>query len=376
MLFRDILGQENIKSQLVRMASDERVPHALLFSGVRGSGGFQIALALARYLNCTGEKQGDACGTCPSCIKMNKLVHPDVHFVYPIVKKDSDKNPVCDDVISKWRQFVLDTPYFTLAQWYDFLGSEKQGMIYGGESQEIIRKLSLKTYEGRYKIMIIWLPEKMNVSGANKLLKILEEPPAHTLFLMVTENTGDILPTILSRTQMIKVPGIDESVLTMQLRSRFGIDEQRSERLAKVSGGSYTLALEAIGLADQQRENLEDFKSLMRICYSRKMPDIIAFSEKMAEKSREGLKAMLDYSIQMVRENFVMNINDPLLVYMMPDEEEFARRFAPFIHEGNAFQMCEELSLAQAHIEQNGNVRIIMLDMMMKLTVLLLTPKP
>lgn len=376
MLFRDILGQDKIKNQLIRMEADERVAHAILFAGIPGCGAFQLALAFARYLNCTGTRTGDGCGQCPSCIKFNKLVHPDLHFVYPVVKKDGSSNPVSDDVIDKWRSFVLSSPYFTVNQWFGALGGEKQGLIYAGESHEIIRKLSLKTYEGRYKIMIIWLPEKMNQTAANKLLKILEEPPAGTLFFLVSENPAEILPTILSRAQMIKVPGIEDSIMASQLQREHGVDEATSRRLAKIASGSYVAACEGVRQSEEQKTHFNLFVSLMRICYARKVPDMIAFVDQVAALSREGQKNFLNYAIQMLRENFILNQGEAQLVYMMPDEEGFAQKFAPFIHEGNVFQMSDEFGLALAHIEQNGNGRIIMMDLMLKLTILLLTPKP
>ncbi|MGV8829067.1 MAG: DNA polymerase III subunit [Breznakibacter sp.] len=376
MLFREILGQDRIKNQLIRMEADGRVAHAILFAGMAGCGAFQLALAFAQYLNCTGERQGDACGHCPSCIKFNKLVHPDLHFVYPVVKRDNNSNPVSDDVIDKWRSFVLASRYFTVNQWFGALGGEKQGLIYGGESQEIIRKLSLKTYEGRYKIMIIWLPEKMNPTASNKLLKILEEPPQGTLFLLVSENPNDILPTILSRAQMIKVPGIDDAILANQLQQEFGVDAVRARQLAKIALGSYVAACEGVQQSEEQKAYFGMFVSLMRICYARKVPDMIALVDQVAALSRDAQKNFLNYAIQMLRENFILNQGEASLVYMMPDEEAFAQKFAPFIHEGNVFQMSDEFGLAIAHIEQNGNGRIIMMDLMLKLTILLLTPKP
>ncbi len=376
MFFRDILGQEKIKNQLVRMEAEERVAHAILLAGIPGCGAFQLALAFAQYLNCTGEHNGDSCGQCPSCIKFNKLVHPDLHFVYPVVKKDNSTNPISDDVIEQWRRFVLTSKYFTVNQWFAALGGEKQGMIYAGESQEIIRKLSLKTYEGRYKIMIIWLPEKMNASAANKLLKILEEPPQQTVFLLVSESPAEILPTILSRAQMIKVPGIDDATVAKQLQADYQIDATQAQQLAKIALGSYVAACEGVQQSEEQKNYFNLFVSLMRTCYSRKVPDMVTLGDQVAALSRDGQKNFIGYAIQLLRENFIMNQGDASLVYMMPYEESFAQKFAPFIHEANVFQMSDEFELAMAHIEQNGNCRIIMMDLMLKLTILLLVPKP
>ncbi len=376
MFFRDILGQDKIKNQLIRMEADGRVAHAILFAGIPGGGAFQLALAFARYLSCTGERHQDACGQCPSCIKFNKLVHPDLHFVYPVVRKDSQSNPICADVIEQWRNFVLSSRYFTVNQWFAAIGGEKSGLIYSGESHEIIRKLSLKTYEGRYKIMIIWLPEKMHATGANRLLKILEEPPAGTLFFLVSESPSEILPTILSRAQMIKVPGIEDDVVAQALQQEFNIDGTRARQLAKIACGNYAAARENVHQSEEQKTYFNLFVSLMRTCYSRKVPEMVVLGEQVAALSRDAQKNFIAYTIQMIRENFIMNQHEGSLVYMMPEEESFAQKFAPFIHEGNVFQMSDEFELAMAHIEQNGNCRIIMMDLMLKLTILLLTPKP
>ncbi len=376
MLFRDIIGQDKIKNQLVRMVSEDRVAHALLFAGRSGVGSFQLALAFARFLSCTSRQANDACGRCPSCVKYDKLVHPDLHFVYPLVRKENQSSLVCDDVIDEWRDLVTGRKYFTANEWYAMFDANKQGLIYTSESQEIFRKLSMKTYEGRYKIMIIWLPEKMHVTAANKLLKLLEEPPAGTIFLLVSENPVEILTTILSRTQMIKVPGIDEDSLSAYLLQKFDISPEFAQKMARVSGGSLTAAVEGVTQNEVKLEQLDMFKSMMRICYSRKMPDIITFVDRVAALSRDSFKNFLGYAEEMIRENFVMNQGDASLVYMMPDEEAFASRFAPFIHEGNVLEISEELNLGIAHVEQNGNSKIIMMDLMLKLTMLLMKPKP
>lgn len=376
MLFHDIIGQEGIKNQLLRMVAEERVAHAIMFAGDPGFGGFPMAYAFARFLNCTNRGADDACGVCPSCVKYNKLVHPDQHFVYPVVKKDSSSKMVCDDVIDKWREFVLESPYFTMNEWFNVLDSEKQGIIYSAETQEIYRKLSLKTYEGKYKIMLIWLPEKMNQEGANKILKILEEPPASTVFMLVSEKPAELLPTILSRVQTIKMPAIDKNTLANRLQSEFGVDSTLAQKVAHFANGSYIKARNGIEQDANNQENLEMFKSMMRICYSRKMPDILAFVDKAAVMGRDSLKNMLVYSIDMVRENFIHNQKDQSLNYMMPGEEEFAVRFAPFIHENNVFEINNELEQAIQHVTRNGNIRIIIMDLMLKLTMLILRPKP
>lgn len=375
MLFKDIVGQESVSQKLIDMVAEGRIAHAFLFVGAEGVGAFPMALAFAQYLNCTGDRShGDACGKCPSCIKYNKIVHPDLHFVYPIILKNSDSQ--CDDVIKEWRQTVISNPYFSFNQWLNELGGEKQGLIPTNETHAIFKKLSLKTFEAKYKVMIIWLPEKMNESAANKLLKILEEPPAGTVFILVSENPFGILPTILSRTQMIKIPAIEDKDISKALTSKFGISQTEADKLAHVACGNFIKACGMVGENEEQEMYLDYFKRLMRTCYVRKVPDMIELSDDMAKLSRDALKNMLTYSVKMLRENFIMGLNDPQLNYMTPNEEAFSDKFSPFIHINNVMKMTDEFNLAIAHIEQNGNARIITMDLMLKLTVLLLTPRP
>ncbi len=214
MFFRDIIGQEKIRERLVRSVEEQRVSHAQLFTGPEGTGKLGLAIAYAQYISCTNRTPSDSCGICHSCRKYAKLQHPDLHFVFPVFKKKNVAKPFCDDFIAKWREMVLQSPYFTLNQWMDAIEADNaQGMIYAHESESIIRKLSIKPFEAEFKVMIIWLPEKMNLSCANKLLKMIEEPPAKTLFLLVTEDEERIIPTILSRTQIIRIPAIEDAEL-------------------------------------------------------------------------------------------------------------------------------------------------------------------
>lgn len=377
MWFRDIYGQDKVKNQLLQMVASGRIGHALLFSGGEGTGALPLALALAQYLHCTGEKSTDVCGNCASCYKHSKLVHPDLHFVFPVVKRDSNhSNPISSEVLDPWRSMVLGTPYFSLHKWVNVLGVQKQAMIYSGESQEIIRKLSMKTYEGAYKIMIVWLPEKMNPVASNKLLKILEEPPQGTLFILVSENPAEILPTILSRTQSLKIPGLADETISAQLQKEFDIDGALATSVAKTAMGNYLLARQAVEQQEETRRYFELFKHMMRTSYARKVPDMLVMVDQFYDLSRENQKNFLNYALKMLRENFVMNLQDTTLVYLTAEEQEFSAKFSPFIHEANVFQLNDELNLAIAHIEQNGNSRIIMMDLMLKLTMLLLTPRP
>jgi DNA polymerase-3 subunit delta' len=376
MLFKDIIGQAEAKERLVREVRDGRIAHAQLFSGETGVGTLPLALAYARYIQCRQPAEHDACGTCPSCVKWNKLVHPDVHFVFPIVKKGKPE-AVCDDYIALWRNLLLTTPYFGYAQWLDTLDAgTAQPYIYAKESDEITRKLNLKSSEGGYKICIIWLPEKMykdNVFG-NKLLKLLEEPPEKTLFLLVSETPDSLLPTILSRTQLIRMRKLHEDEIAEALQQRYGVQPADSLTLAHLANGNFVKALEAIHLNEDNEHYFELFVSLMRLSYQRKIREMKQWSEQVAGMGREKQKNFLEYAQRMVRENFVHNFHRPQMNYLTVPEENFATRFAPFINERNVAGLTYELSEAQAHIEQNVNAKMVFFDFALKTIVLLKNP--
>ncbi|MFT3737537.1 MAG: DNA polymerase III subunit [Breznakibacter sp.] len=371
MLFKDVIGQDIIKQQLVRTVTENRLSHALLFAGPEGCGKLPMALALAQYLNCTSRLPDDACGQCPSCHKFAKLVHPDLHFVFPVVKSSSNSSPVSDTYIKEWREFAIASPYFNLHQWFDFIGSEKQGMIYTNESAEIIKKLSLKTFEGQFKIMVIWHPELMHESAANKLLKLIEEPPSQTQFILVSDTPGEILGTILSRTQQVRFARLPDDIINRRLVVNEHIDASSAQAIAKLSNGNYIRAVEVAGESEEQDFFLEQFKQMMRMAYGRKIFDLLELADVLVDQSKERQKNFLLYALRMVRENYFMNLKRPAIVYLTPEEENFSGRFSPFINDRNVVQISDEVSLAHAHLEQNGNPRIVFTDLMIKLIVLL-----
>ena len=367
MLFKDIIGQQSVKEHLIKSVKDERVSHAYLLTGAEGAGGLAIALAFARYLNCLNPSGHDSCETCSSCVKAAKMIHPDIHFVYPVIKTGSS-TPISDDFLAEWRQFTLSNPYFGALQWFSEIGDDKKsGMIYAEESLSIIRKLSLKNFEGKYKIMIIWLPERMNDAGANKLLKILEEPPLNTVFLLVSENPGALLATILSRTQQIIIPPIETKALTEELISKFQLNSDDANALARLSSGNYVKALENIDAAGDKSGFMEMFTQLMRATYSRKIFDIMDWVSIASKLSRDKLKNFLVYSIGMLRDSFLYNYKQPDLVFLNEKEDNFVSKFSPFIDFENVTQMVDELELAYSHIDQNGNANIVLLDMAIKM---------
>ena len=373
MFFKDIIGQEQVKERLRLELHEGRVPHAQLFAGPEGSGALPLAIAYARFLLCTHRGETDACGTCPSCVKLNKLAHPDLHFVFPVVKRKGGGDTVSDDYIREWRELAISTPYFGLNHWLDAMGAEnQQAQIFVKESDELTRKLSLNSSEGGYKVVVLWLPEKMKVECANKLLKLLEEPPALTVFLLVSEEPDRILPTILSRTQRVNVPRLGDSEISTALSRQFGLQPSDAAATARLANGSYLQALEIIHRGDDNLLFFELFVSLMRLAYQRKVKDMKDWSETVATMGRERQKNFLAYCQRMVRENFISNFHRRELNYMNRDEANFAVRFAPFINECNVIGIADELSEAQAHIEQNVNPRMVFFDFALKMIVLLI----
>lgn len=256
MLFREVVGQQKLKQRLIQSVKENRISHAQLFVGAEGCGSLALALAYAQYVSCENKQQEDSCGSCTSCTKYQKLIHPDLHFVYPVATtKSVTKDPVSDDFIKEWRECILSNPYLGLARWYEAIGVEnKQGIINKFESAEIVRKLNLKTFEADYKVMIIWLPEKMNHVAANKLLKMLEEPPEKTLFLLVAENTSLMLQTILSRCQLIKVPKIDSDSMLKALVAKHNISEPTANSISKIANGNFLVALETMDEQNQDKD--------------------------------------------------------------------------------------------------------------------------
>ena len=368
--FKDIIGQREVVEQLRRCVDENRLAHALLITGPRGNGKLAVAIALANYLLC-GNRKGDVCGNCPSCVKLEKFIHSDLHFVFPVKKrKGSDSAPISDDYITEWREMLAKGAYFSYDDWLQKLDVEnQQPMIYERESNEILHKLSMQAREGGWKIVIIWLPEKMKEACSNKLLKIIEEPPQDTLFLLVSEEPDKIIPTIQSRTQCIAVPRITQEDMEKALQSRYGLTFDDAKLIAQQSGGSWEKAEELLSLSDEKAQYLELFMQLMRVAYARNIRDMKAWSEQVAAMGRERQKRLLDYCQRMIRENFVMNFRHEELVYMSQAERNFSVKFSPFVNENNIFGIMEELSEAQRHIEQNVNAKMVFFDMSLRMIV-------
>ena len=379
MRFCEIIGQDEVKKQLRQAVREGRIAHAQLFTGISGVGKLGLALAYAQYIACPNRTEVDSCGVCPSCLQYQKLQHPDLHFAFPIVK--GDEGDVCDNFVEKFRNLILENRYFDLEDWYRSMGVEtKQGMIYEKESSEILRKLSLKSFGDGYKVMLIWQPEKMNATCANKLLKLLEEPPTQTLFLLVSEHPELLLSTILSRVQEVRVPRLSEETIASGLCGEYSwLSGEDAKAIAHMANGSYLTALKTMNESEDNQGYFDDFVALMRNAwlvgqkkdYSALLK-LRQWSLDMADSKvgREKQKAFLQYAQRQIRENYIYNFGCAEMNYQTEKERQFSTRFAPFIHEGNVARMMEELSRAEQQIGQNGNAKIIFFDLCLQMIVL------
>ncbi|MBN2524378.1 MAG: DNA polymerase III subunit delta [Bacteroidales bacterium] len=368
MLFSQVIGQDELKRKLINSAISGRIPHAQLFFGPEGSGSLPLAIAYAQYVFCTDRTDTDSCGRCPHCMKIKKLSHPDLHFSFPVNTTGRVvKDPVSDNFINEWREFVISNPYFLATQWYEKIGVEnKQGLINRKESEEIIKKLRFKPFESEYKFMIIWLPEKMNSYSANVLLKLIEEPPEKTVFLLVSDQPEQLLTTISSRTQPVKLARIDNESLSLELIDKFQIAKKDLSNIVRLSGGSYCRAQEIVQSAEDTNFYLDSFILIMRLVYSRSFLEINNWVEEMSITGREKLKSFLSYSIKLIRENFILNLKNPDLNYLTKNEEVFSKKFHPFINGGNVIRVYEELNKAYLDVERNAYAKIVLFDMVLQ----------
>ena len=358
MFFRDIVGHSELKRRLIEMVDSGRIPHAQLYTGAEGVGKLALALAVAQYICCEHREGGESCGRCPSCMQFAKLAHPDLHLVFPMATRDGVK--VCSDMVDTFRSAVLANPYISLNEWMNVASDGKTVQIYAAEGEEIIRKLTFKPYQGQYKVMIVWIPEKMHEACANKVLKILEEPSPDTVFMLVSDRPDDVLGTIYSRCQRIAVPPIDAKDMEGALRERFSEEESDVAYLVKNAMGSWGRMLGLMKESEESRYDFELFVQMMRLAWNLDVKGIRAWTEQVAALSREGQIRFLQKSQRLIRENFILRLRNSQLSYMNAEEMAFAAKFAQFIHEKNVVQIMEELALAEAQIAQNGNTKIIL----------------
>lgn len=364
MKFSEVIGQEDVQNRLLQMVSEDRLPHAVMLCGPQGVGKLALAVAFASHL--LGEDNA----------MVKKLEHPDLHFTFPTIKlpsMGSDHKPTSDDFAREWHELLMQGPYFSIDQWLTAIGAEnQQAIITAGESDSLVRKLSLKSSQGGYKVSVVWLPERMNIECANKLLKLIEEPPQQTIFVMVCEEPEKLLETIRSRVQRIDVKKIETKDIQQALLERRGIDEESARRIARLANGSWLKALDELQVGSENEQFLELFIMLMRLAYQRKVKDLRQWSETLAGFGREKQRRFLSYFQHMLRENFMYNFQQQDLCYMTQQEEDFARNFARFVNEANILPIYDLTNRAFRDIGQNANAKVVFFDFALQMIVLLI----
>ena len=377
MNWSEVIGQEDIKQKLTSMVDDEHVPHAMILCGPYGCGKMAMAMAMASYLLTEGSMRiNPQFNKANSEAMIGQWEHPDLHFSFPTIKRtgmSADHQPVSGDYAKEWRQMLMQGPYFNISQWMDYMdAANQQAIITGAESDELARKLSLKSSLGGYKVAVIWLPERMNLTSANKLLKLLEEPPHQTIFIMASEEPEKLLDTIKSRTQRIDMKRLTNKDICDALVQQRGIDDASAQRIARLANGNWMNALDALNTSNENRQFFDMFTMLMRLAYTRNIKELKKWSEAVAVYGREKQRRMLVYFIGQVRENFMYNFRNPELTYMTVEEENFSKKFSPFINELNVIEISELMERANRDIGQNANAKVVMFDMALKMIVLLL----
>jgi DNA polymerase-3 subunit delta' len=371
MRFADIIGHSELKQRLIHSVLENRISHAQLFLGEEGTGALPLAIAYAQFIACADKKQNDSCGTCNSCLKFSRFIHPDVHFSYPVSSVKGVTKPKSIDFIAEWRSALTQNPYMSFLDWAQQLEIDnKQPQISVDESADIIHALSLKSVEGGYKYVILWLPEKMNTSAANKLLKSLEEPEPHTLFILVSENYEHILKTVSSRTQLVQVNRIADNDLAQALEKNYELNETRAKSVSRLAEGNYNLATKLVQ-GETAESNSEPFLTWMRLCYALNYKELILWIEEVQEKKREGQKNFLSHALDICRECVLMNYGDTSLVKISENEIDELKRFSSFITIHNAEKIMEKLSKAYYHIERNANPKILFMALSLEMNKLL-----
>lgn len=379
MLFSEILGQEHIKNHLTTSADNGRISHAQLFVGPEGSGTLPMAIAYAQYVLCHNKNSENSSGNEACNLKFNNVSHPDLHFAFPVATTDKVKShPVSNHFMEEWRQLLKDQPYGNLFDWYRLLGVDnKQGQIGVDEAQDIVKSLSLKSYEGGYKFMLIWMAEKMNTSAANKLLKMIEEPPNKTVFILIAEDEEQIINTIRSRCQVLQFPPLAENVIADALMKNFELEASVATKIAHQSHGNYNKACDLVYQDSEDLQFEEWFVVWIRSAFKAKgnknaIHDLISWSEEIAKTGRETQKQFLLFCFDFFRQAMLLNYNAPELVYIETKTKNFKlENFAPYVNEANILEISNELQEAIYHIERNGNSKIILTDLSIKLTRLL-----
>jgi DNA polymerase-3 subunit delta' len=367
MLFAEIPGQEEVKKTLINSVKKSHIAHAQLFTGTEGSANLAMALAYGMYINCENQLENDSCGECASCSKFRKLIHPDLHFVFPVnTTKSVPKEPASVLFMKEWRSFIINSPYVDIHNWGETIGTENKQLIINTEdSKNIIKTLALKAFEGEYKVMIVWLPELMKTEGANAILKILEEPPAKTIFLMVSNNIDKLLTTIQSRTQKVMItPFLDEEV-KKYLLEKYSLEEKQASRIAFLADGNMNAAIHMTG--EPEEDNHDMFRDWMRLCFilfrkSSNLLELNQWSEAFAAQGREAQKTLLQYGINIMRETLVFKHTGQQLVRLQQEDLKFVEGFAKVLTDDMIETVSNRLNETFYHIERNASAKITFMD--------------
>jgi len=368
MLFKDITGNELVKKQLIDAVANNRISHAQLFSGKSGNAKLALAFAYAQYLNCENKSETDSCNSCSSCLKYKNLSHPDLHLIFPVLKVNGIKNPTSDSFVNQWRELVLENKFIDINDWIDTFGIEnktgQQGSIYIDEATSIQRKLSLKNYEAEYRVVLIWLPEKMNLTVSNKLLKLLEEPPKGTVFVLVSEDANSLLPTIISRLQTLNVSDftIEDVVDYFD-----GVTLEKAKQLKNITDSDFGKMKKIIDDTEGLLDLFDEFSSWMRLAYRMDVSALSKWVDKIASMGRKHQKLFLSYAIKMIRECLILNFGSSNLLKTNEKEYAFISKFSPFIHEGNSVNIIEELEKSIKANNRNANAKILFFELSLQM---------
>ena len=372
MLFADIPGHDDIKARLRDLVDSGHMPHALLIEGPEGTAKFALARALAQYLHCMDPHDGEPCGVCPACRQHQSLNHIDTLYSFPVVKRGAGKSTVSDDYIAEFRKFITESPWMSFQNWLRALDNPNTvPAIYVDEGAQLHRRLSYTTHNSKYKVVLMWLPERMQDEAANKLLKLIEEPFADTIFIMTSDNPRLLLPTIYSRVQRVRVRRYDDATVAAWLTSSRGVDAQTAADTAVLAEGNLNRAIELLDTHADNQRNLDTFVQLMRLAYQKKIGELKAWSQNLGAEKREPLMRFLDYCCRMLRENFIFNFHDPAMNVLTEKERAFSTNFARFINERNVLPLIEAFTAARNDIAANAAARIVLFDLAITVVLLL-----
>ncbi|MDA8857838.1 DNA polymerase III subunit delta' [Flavobacteriales bacterium] len=368
MLFKHIIGNNAVKKELIEAVKNNRISHAQLFSGKSGSAKLALAIAYSQYLNCEKKTVNDSCGSCSSCLKFSNLSHPDLHLIFPVLKVNGAKNPTSDSFVNQWRELILSNQYISINDWIDSFGTEnktgQQGSIYIDEAASIQRKLSLKNYEAKYRVVLIWMPERMNLTVANKLLKLLEEPPKGTIFILVSEDANNLLPTIISRLQTLKIPDFTTEDIVHYFG---GITLEKAKQLKNISDADLGKMIKIHKGTEGILDLFEEFSVWMRLAYKMDVGGISKWVDKISTMGRKHQNLFSSYAIKMIRECLILNFANSSLSKTNEKEHAFISKFSPFIHEENSVMIVEELEKSIKSINRNANAKILFFELSLKM---------